>query len=161
MWHGGRWGREKADIGVEESKTKRRRRAGQRGNDLLARRNGVALGDSVYLWTPHVRDTHASFPFSLSLQSLPLFFSFPPASFPSLSFSLPLDSPILAEYSSTLRLPRSVLPCTISLRSPPGRRRLEPHVVRALPPLAELGAAPIGAPLPATTALQSAYGADG
>lgn len=102
------------------------------------------LCDSVSFRTPHVRDTHASFhlssPLYLSLTlsffflPLPLFLSLPlppcqdlsvPLSF-AISFPLTLPGvlhPGRASGRPLLRLPRSVLPRAVSLRSPPGRRR--------------------------------------
>jgi len=152
MWRGGRWGREKADVGERRRARRSTGEVDKEGNGVS---HGVALGDSVSFRTPHVRDTHASFSFSLSLQALPLFLSLPPSSFLPLSYSrsrYPRRS-----LGRALRPSRSFL--VLSLRALTSRTTSR-HVARALPPLAGHGAAPIGAPLPATTALQSAHGAD-
>jgi len=155
--YSGRWGREKADVGAEENETEYRR-ARRRGKEPL----GVALATQC-LSGRHTFETRTrvslSFSFSLSLFFSNLFLSLSPSPFLyhplSLSFSLRLcllERPVAP--SSSLR------PSSCCLSALTSRTTLR-HIVRALPPLAEHGVGPIGAPLPATMVLQSAHDADG
>jgi len=75
----------------------------------------------------------------------------------TLALTLPLALVILADHSGELSVFLAPSSCCLSALT---SRTTSRHVARALPPLAGHGAAPIGASLPATTALQSAYGAD-
>lgn len=103
----------------------------RKGASPAAKRRS-ALATPVSFRTPHVRDTHASFPLPFSLSfSFSLTFSslsLPPP--PPLSLSLllvrdplALSRRLLVRTSVPLYLPRYVFPRAVSPRSPPGRRR--------------------------------------
>lgn len=156
----GRWGREKADVGAVESETEHRR-VRQRGKEPLQRRNGVALASrDSSVFPDATRSRHArEFPspfLSLSLASSSLSPS------PPLSLSLPSRTRSSRSLFATSRPFLSIFLVTsflvLSLRA---HLQDDVEARRALPPLAGHGAGPIGAPLPATTTLQSAHGADG
>lgn len=91
----------------------------------------LRVATPVSFRTPHVRDTHASFPlpFSLFLSFSSLFLPLSLSLRPSPSLSLLVRDPLalslrlLVRTSVPLYLPRYVFPRAVSPRSPPGRRR--------------------------------------